>query len=225
MVKQSLTPTGLTNAWLALKKNKSDQLFQLLAFLFRKEGFYFFQSSHGIVIHLCHRGTCWVFCPLWIIKCDITLTHVATRESKQRSDWYFFHFAIGGAGRAPEAWRSAHRHEQGVLDRHDPRGGQKHAEQSQSGVRDANSIIKNQPVIIQTLWSQQGFLQGFTVSLTCLYTLTSLCGDAFCPQAGHHSGNSVHPWERAFSKQRISAQRNPATHGQQLPLRPLKSTH
>lgn len=134
----------------------------------------------------------------------------------------FFHFDICGAGRAPEAWRSAHRHEQGVLDRHDPWGGQKHAEQSQNWVRDANLFIKKQPVDTVIL---AGIPQVFTVSLTCLYTLTSLCRDAFCPQARHHSGNSVHSWERAFSKQRLSAQWNPATHRQQLSCRPLKSTH
>lgn len=67
----------------------------------------------------------------------------------------FFHFDICGAGWAPEAWRPTHCHEQGVLDRHDPRGGQKHAEQSQNWVRDANSIIKNQPVNLKSLYDSR----------------------------------------------------------------------
>lgn len=80
------------------------------------------------------------------------------------------------------------------------------------------------------LWSQRGFPRVFSprsLSLSsCLFPRSRLCvATVFCPQARRHSGNRVHPWERAFSKQRVSAQWNPATHGQQLPLRPLKSAH
>lgn len=146
-------------------------------------------------------------------------------ERYQTTIWlvfFFLNFDICGSGRAPEAWRSAHRHEQGVLDRHDPRGGQKHAEQSQNWVRDANSIVKKKTACnyINTMISA-GIPQVFAIS----FTLPSLCRVAFCPQARHHIGNSIHPWERAFSKQHVPAQRNPATHWQQLSLRPLKSTH
>lgn len=205
------------------KKNLTNSFTRSFFSLFKRVSIFFPKCPHGIVTHLCDTGRrrSHLFTgkyEMWFYMNECSKKMV----SKPQSDWvgfppfWYFWCRMGAWGleissspwtRSPwSAWPT--------------RRPKACWTKSKLGERCSFDFTCD-----HSRDSRGFFFHGLSLS-SCLFPRSRLCvATVFCPQARRHSGNRVHPWERAFSKQRVSAQWNPATHGQQLPLRPLKSAH